>query len=63
MIFLRFCQLVTFIKNNKNFSQTGLATIRAHYHKYVTQRAKANGIVPFYWDNGGTGDFACGIFK
>ncbi len=35
---------------------------RAYYIKYVTQQARANGILPFYWDNGGLGAFACGIF-
>jgi len=35
---------------------------RAYYHKYVTQKAIANGILPFYWDNGGLGNFANGIF-
>jgi len=36
---------------------------RAHFHKYVTHAAKANGILPFYWDNGGTGNDASGIFN
>jgi hypothetical protein len=36
---------------------------RAYYMKYVTQQAKVYGIIPFYWDNGGTGDNACGIFN
>ncbi|MDC8829654.1 glycoside hydrolase family 5 protein [Alteromonas gilva] len=35
---------------------------RAYFHRYVTQQALANGMVPFYWDNGGTGQFACGLF-
>jgi endoglucanase len=26
---------------------------RAYYFKYVTQQAKANGILPFFWDTGG----------
>ncbi|HMO62577.1 MAG TPA: cellulase family glycosylhydrolase [Ferruginibacter sp.] len=25
---------------------------RAHFHKYVTQKAKANGLIPFFWDTG-----------
>ncbi len=25
---------------------------RAYYHKYVTKQAKANGLIPFYWDTG-----------
>lgn len=36
---------------------------RAYYIKYVTKQAKANGILPFYWDNGGLGDNACGLFN
>jgi aryl-phospho-beta-D-glucosidase BglC (GH1 family) len=36
---------------------------RAYYLKYVTMKAKENGIIPFYWDNGGTGNNACGIFN
>jgi len=36
---------------------------RAYYVKYVTEQAKNYGIVPFYWDNGGTGDKGCGIFN
>ena len=36
---------------------------RAYYHKYVVQQAKANGLLPFYWDNGGIGDKASGIFN
>jgi hypothetical protein len=36
---------------------------RAWFHKYITQKAKANGLIPFYWDNGGIGNFACGIFN
>jgi hypothetical protein len=26
---------------------------RAYYAKYVTKQAKANGMLPFYWDTGG----------
>lgn len=36
---------------------------RAYYLKYVTQRAKANGILPFFWDAGGLGDQGTGIFN
>jgi endoglucanase len=36
---------------------------RAYYLKYVTMKARENGIIPFYWDNGGTGNNACGIFN
>ncbi|MDZ7613122.1 MAG: cellulase family glycosylhydrolase [Flavobacteriaceae bacterium] len=35
---------------------------RAYFLKYTVKQAKANGILPFYWDNGGTGNFASGIF-
>lgn len=36
---------------------------RAYYLKYVTKQALAYGLVPFYWDNGGTGNFGSGIFN
>jgi endoglucanase len=35
---------------------------RAHYLKYVTKRANANALLPFYWDNGGLHSLASGIF-
>lgn len=35
---------------------------RAYYHKYVTEQAIAHGMLPFYWDNGGTGHLASGLF-
>jgi hypothetical protein len=35
---------------------------RAYYHEFVTQQAILNGLVPFYWDNGGLDTFAAGIF-
>ncbi|MFH0761339.1 MAG: cellulase family glycosylhydrolase [Bacteroidota bacterium] len=35
---------------------------RAYYLNYVTKQAKANGIIPFYWDNGATGNNGCAIF-
>jgi len=28
---------------------------RAYYFKYVTKQAKANGILPFFWEAGGSG--------
>ncbi len=34
---------------------------RAYYHKYVVQQALANGMLPFYWDNGGLDNFSSGI--
>jgi endoglucanase len=36
---------------------------RAYYHKYVTKIARSYGLKPFYWDNGGLIDKACGIFN
>ena len=36
---------------------------RAYYLKYVVQQAKANGIVPFYWDEGNIGSNGFGIFN
>jgi len=36
---------------------------RAYYHYYITKKAKENGILPFYWDNGGMDNNACGIFN
>lgn len=35
---------------------------RAYYHRFVTERMTANGLTPFYWDNGGLGEHGCGIF-
>lgn len=35
---------------------------RAYWTKYVTKQALANGLLPFYWDNGGIGNDACAIF-
>lgn len=36
---------------------------RAYYLKYVTQQAKLNGLLPFYWDEGSMGDKGSGIFN
>jgi len=36
---------------------------RAYFLKYVTQQAIANGMLPFYWDNGGMDNNACGLFN
>ena len=36
---------------------------RAYYLKYVTIQAQANGILPFYWDEGSNGDKGSGIFN
>lgn len=36
---------------------------RAHFHQYVTRKAVENGLLPFYWDAGGLGNFSSGIFN
>lgn len=36
---------------------------RAYYLKTVVKEAKANGLLPFYWDEGSTGDNSFGIFN
>lgn len=36
---------------------------RAYFHRYVTQKSLENGILPFYWDAGGLGNFSSGIFN
>lgn len=36
---------------------------RAYYLKVVVQQAKANGMVPFYWDEGNIGSNGFGIFN
>jgi hypothetical protein len=36
---------------------------RAHYLKYVTQKAKDNGLLPFYWDAGNMGENASALFN
>jgi endoglucanase len=36
---------------------------RAYYFKSVATQAKNNGIVPFLWDNGGTGNNSMGMFN
>ncbi|MBP1618875.1 MAG: endoglucanase [Bacteroidetes bacterium] len=35
---------------------------RNYYLNYITKTAKANGLVPFYWDNGVTGNNGFGLF-
>ncbi|WP_262248835.1 cellulase family glycosylhydrolase [Parapedobacter soli] len=35
---------------------------RNHYLHYVTAAAYENGVVPFYWDNGHTGNLGSGLF-
>ncbi len=36
---------------------------RAYFLKYVTKQAKANGILPFYWDAGGLGNNTMQLFN
>jgi endoglucanase len=35
---------------------------RAYWNKYITQQARAHGLLPFYWDNGYLSDEQFGIF-
>jgi len=35
---------------------------RAYFLQFITEKAKNAGIVPYYWDNGGTDNNACGLF-
>ncbi len=35
---------------------------RRYYMEYITGSIFKHGIVPFYWDNGGTGNYGMGIF-
>lgn len=36
---------------------------RAYYLRYVTEKAKNNGIIPCYWDNGGNDNNSSGLFN
>lgn len=36
---------------------------RAYYLKYLIQKAKVNGLLPFYWDEGNLGNNGFGIFN
>ena len=36
---------------------------RAYWNKYVTKQAKANGLLPFYWDEGSLGNNGFGIIN
>lgn len=36
---------------------------RAYYFQYITEQAKKNGLVPFYWDNGYTTNFGFALFN
>jgi endoglucanase len=39
------------------------AGYRRYYMNYVTGSMVKNGVVPIYWDNGGTGNFGFGLFN
>ena len=39
------------------------AYFRRYYMNYITSSIVKYGLVPFYWDNGGTGDLSMGIFN
>jgi len=36
---------------------------RAYYHQYVVEQALANGLLPFYWDNGSMDNLNSGLFN
>ena len=36
---------------------------RAYWNKYITRQARANGMLPFYWDEGSLGDNGFGIIN
>jgi endoglucanase len=38
------------------------ARYRRYYMKYITRSLERHGLVPIYWDAGGTGNFSSGIF-
>ena len=39
------------------------ASYRRYYMQYITRSLVRHGLVPIYWDNGGTGNFGLGIFN
>ncbi len=39
------------------------ASYRRYYMQYITRSLERHGLVPIYWDNGGTGNFGMGIFN
>jgi endoglucanase len=39
------------------------AGFRRYYIQYITQSMAKHGLVPVYWDNGGTGNKSMGIFN
>jgi endoglucanase len=36
---------------------------RLHYLNYASRKAVANGMLPFYWDEGGTGNNSMGLYN
>lgn len=42
--------------NRHSMTNQDMINSRAYYLEYVTKAAKNNGMVPFYWDNGGMGN-------
>ncbi|MEH6406989.1 MAG: cellulase family glycosylhydrolase [Leeuwenhoekiella sp.] len=40
----------------------GYEEYRKYYLEYITKAASSRGVVPFYWDNGYTGNFGMGLF-
>lgn len=51
--------------NRHSATDARMVESRAYYLKYVTAAAKKNGLVPFYWDNGGldNGEDQFGLFN
>ena len=41
----------------------GHEAYRVYWNQYITEAAVANKLVPFYWDNGFTGDGGMGLFN
>ena len=42
---------------------SGHETYRRYYNEYITKSIVDHGLIPFYWDNGFTGDHGMGIFN
>lgn len=49
--------------NLKGDSLTLHLNSRAHFFEYITREAKADGMVPFYWDAGNMGNDASALFN
>ncbi len=41
----------------------GAEKYRQDWNRYITKSAASRGLVPVYWDNGGTGNHSCGLFN